>query len=599
MDNLSSRNVSEDIAAIREKMKALYEDPKIAEMLGADFIGELREWDAVVEKKCEEPFTLVILGEFKRGKSTIINALLGKELAPINVTPETYTINEISFGNIQTVEAILENGTRVPLTLEDITREQLERRMKLFPSPISYVQIKDNSPILKELRIVDTPGLSDLESLDKQVMDYIVNADAIMFAASCLLPFSETEQIFLASHVRPQRFGMLYILVNMIDAMNTQRDVEKILRRIRNISERIVPNAIVYGISARDELGRKTDKERPVDKGTREFYETQFFQFELSLQRDIIMQKDVIRNRRVFTMLDQMCSETAAKLNIISEMAELDKAKLEERSRDFEDQCKQLEAALNEKKPQLHLSILEMQQEAEKWMYEFFSKLRASILECRGQDEEGNDIFSPDDIEKFFYSFLMEKVGEAYRTCIETHRDRVAELVEKMSRELAAALGIEDLSAVSKAPSVERIMMSLNKNVTRSVMGVKLFATSEAFPPETMSVFSVILKKKKQTDVIDIALENYDDIRNNIVKDIKNVYADLETKAAARLDGLYLYQVEMGREALSQAQHMMDDHDNTEIRQTLSDAKALLEEPRAIIKENYDALTDSENSDGF
>ena len=232
-------------------------------------------------------------------------------------------------------------------------------------------------------------------------------------------------------------------------------------------------------------------------------------------------------------------------------------------------------------------------------MYEFFSKLRASILECRGQDEEGNDIFSPDDIEKFFYSFLMEKVGEAYRTCIENHRDRVAELVEKMSRELASALGIEDLSAVSKAPSVERIMMSLNKNVTRSVMGVKLFATSEAFPPETMSVFSVILKKKKQTDIIDIALENYDDIRNNIVKDIKNVYADLETKAAARLDGLYLYQVEMGREALSQAQHMMDDHDNTEIRRTLSDAKALLEEPRAIIKENYDALTDSVNADEF
>ena len=102
-----------------------------------------------------------------------------------------------------------------------------------------------------------------------------------------------------------------------------------------------------------------------------------------------------------------------------------------------------------------------------------------------------------------------------------------------------------------------------------------------------MKSFSLIAKKKKQTDIIDIALENYDDIRNNIVKDIKNVYADLETKAAARLDGLYLYQVEMGREALTQAQHMMNDHDNGEIRQTLTAAKALLEEPQAIIKEHY------------
>ena len=40
---------------------------------------------ALIEEKSEEPFTLVILGEVE-GKSTIINALLGKELAPINVT---------------------------------------------------------------------------------------------------------------------------------------------------------------------------------------------------------------------------------------------------------------------------------------------------------------------------------------------------------------------------------------------------------------------------------------------------------------------------------------------------------------------------------
>ena len=333
MDSANINTAEQNIAQVKTALKAFVENEKIAKMLGKDFVSEMNDWEALIEKKSEEPFTLVILGEFKRGKSTIINALLGKELAPINVTPETYTINEISFGHTQYVEAILENGMRVPLSLEDITREKLEQRMKLFPAKISYVQIKDNAPILKEIRIVDTPGLSDLESLDKQVMDYIVNADAIMYAASCLLPFSESEQLFLASHVQPQRFGMLYILVNMIDAMNSQKDADKILKRVRNISERIVPNAIVYGISGADELSRKLGRERPLDKGTREFYETQFFQFELSLQRDIIMQKDVIRSKRVLTMLSQMCDETAAKLRLISDMAELDKQKLADRDR--------------------------------------------------------------------------------------------------------------------------------------------------------------------------------------------------------------------------------------------------------------------------
>ena len=584
MENENLMTAEQDITLIRDQLNSIISDPKIAAVLGGECIEQLRQWDALIAKKCEEPFTLVILGEFKRGKSTIINALLGKQLAPINVTPETYTINEISFGHMQTVEAILENGQRVPLVLEDITRENLERRMKLFPAKIANVQIKDNAPILKDIRIVDTPGLSDLESLDKQVQEYIVNADAIMYAASCLLPFSETEQIFLASHVQPQRFGMLYVLVNMIDALNSQSDVDKIMRRFKGISERIVPNAIVYGISGGDELKRKLGEPRPVDKGTREFYETQFLQFELSLKRDIIMQKDVIRSKRVLTMLDQMWEEINSKLRLISDMTELDKQKLEEKAREFEEQCTELAKALEEKKPALHLSMLEMQQEAESWMYEFFAKLRASILECRAKDSSGEDIYSPEDIEKYFYSFLMEKVGEAYRTCIECHRDRITEIVEKMSRELAEALGIADMSEVAKAPSVERIMMSVNKNVTRSVMGVKLFGTSETFPPAAMSTFSSILKKKKQTDIIDIALENYDDIRMGIVKDIKTVYQDLEVKAASRLDSLYQYQVELGRAALNQAKEMMNSYDNEEIIRTLEEAKRRMAEPREILQ---------------
>lgn len=584
MENENLMTAEQDITLIRDQLNGIISDPKIAAVLGGECIEQLRQWDDLIAKKCEEPFTLVILGEFKRGKSTIINALLGKQLAPINVTPETYTINEISFGHMQTVEAILENGQRVPLVLEDITRENLERRMKLFPAKIANVQIKDNAPILKDIRIVDTPGLSDLESLDKQVQEYIVNADAIMYAASCLLPFSETEQIFLASHVQPQRFGMLYVLVNMIDALNSQSDVDKIMRRFKGISERIVPNAIVYGISGGDELKRKLGEPRPVDKGTREFYETQFLQFELSLKRDIIMQKDVIRSKRVLTMLDQMWEEINSKLRLISDMTELDKQKLEEKAREFEEQCTELAKALEEKKPALHLSMLEMQQEAESWMYEFFAKLRASILECRAKDSSGEDIYSPEDIEKYFYSFLMEKVGEAYRTCIECHRDRITEIVEKMSRELAEALGIADMSEVTKAPSVERIMMSVNKNVTRSVMGVKLFGTSETFPPAAMSTFSSILKKKKQTDIIDIALENYDDIRMGIVKDIKTVYQDLEVKAASRLDSLYQYQVELGRAALNQAKEMMNSYDNEEIIRTLEEAKRRMAEPREILR---------------
>ena len=183
----------------------------------------------------------------------------------------------------------------------------------------------------------------------------------------------------------------------------------------------------------------------------------------------------------------------------------------------------------------------------------------------------------------------MEKVGEAYRTCIECHRDAITELTDKMSRELAEALGISNIADAGKAPSVERLMMSANKNVTRSVMGVKLFGTSESFSPAAMSTFSLIMKKKKQTDIIDIALENYDEIRINIVKDIKTVYQDLEVKAISRLESLYRYQVEVGRNALEQAHEMVNNDDKSELIATIAHALKRLEAPKKILDANLPA----------
>ena len=70
----------------------------------------------------------------------------------------------------------------------------------------------------------------------------------------------------------------------------------------------------------------------------------------------------------------------------------------------------------------ISLSVTEMQQEGEQWMYGFFSKLREDILGSR-------NTASPEDIEKHFYSYLIDKVGEAYRKCIDIHRKEINALV--------------------------------------------------------------------------------------------------------------------------------------------------------------------------
>lgn len=568
INNSIYKNAEEDIIAVRRCLDELIADKELSGILGGDFAEGLDVWKALISRRCDEPFTLVILGDFKRGKSTIINALLGRELAPVNVAPETYTINEISYGN-PSIHAVLTNGDRIMLQKHQITREALEELIPTLDAPIDHLDIRDNADILTEIRIVDTPGLSDIEALDDQVNHYLMNADAIIYVASALLPFSESEQLYLASHIQPQRFGMLYVLVNMLDALSTKSDVEKIMARISQKSEAIIPNAFVYGISAQEEFKRKMGL-APLGKDFAEYYETEFLKFEVSLKRDIILQKDIIRKKRVLAMLDQMLKETHAKIHIFSDMSALDQKKFEERTSEFEQQCSTISAFLEAKKPDIHLNIVEMQQEAELWMYEFFAKLRESVLECR--PTETDDDIAAEDVEKYFYSYLMDKVGEAYRTCLEIHSGRINELVEKISEQLAEKLGICDLSVVSQQNSVDRILSDVKKKVDHSVMNVAKTGTSETFPSGTMSSFKDILKKKKRTDIIDITLENYDDIRNNTVKDIKAAYQDLEAKSVARLEGIFNHQIEVGRNTFEQAKEMMGSFDNQTITVTLDKA---------------------------
>ncbi len=573
INNTIYKTADGDIAAVRKDLDELIANKELSDILGSDFAEGLNVWKELISRRCDEPFTLVILGDFKRGKSTIINALLGRPLAPVNVAPETYTINEISYGS-PSINAVLKNGERMMLQKYEITRESLEKLIPTLESPIDHLDIRDNAEILKEIRIVDTPGLSDIEDLDDQVTNYLMNADAIIYVASALLPFSESEQLYLASHIQPQRFGMLYVLVNMLDALSSREDVEKIMARISQKSEAIVPNAFVYGISAEEEFKRKCGIKSNVQNDFSDYYEAEFLKFEVSLKRDIILQKDIIRKKRVLAMLDQMLRETHAKIHIFSDMSALDQKKFEQMTQDFEQQCSTISTFLDTKKPDIHLNILEMQQEAELWMYEFFAKLRESVLECRPTESE--DDIAAEDVEKYFYSYLMDKVGEAYRTCLEIHSSRMNDLIERISEQLADKLGISELAEVSHANSVDRILSDVKKKVAHSVMNVAQTGTSETFPSGTMSSFKNILKKKKRTDIIDIALENYDDIRNNTVKDIKAAYQDLEAKAVARLEGICNHQIELGRNTFVQAKEMMGSFDNKTISETLDKANSTI-----------------------
>ncbi len=566
MNNIDT--TEKDIEFVQNELNRLINDRDLCRILGEECTDRMAKWDSIINQKKDEPFSLVVIGDFKRGKSTIINAILGKNVAPTNVAPETFTINCISYGEVPSVEAILKNGKKVNLLKDDLRRDRLSELLDFFPGDLDYIDVRSDAPILKDIRIVDTPGLSDLDELDNEVQEFLLRADAVIYVASALSPFSESEQFFIASHIVPLNFSSLFVLVNMIDAMNTMEDIEKIVRRIQEKCDSIMPNAYVFGISGIDEYRRKIGLNRPDIKGFQEYYENEFLKFEMALKREIIVQKDTIRRQRVFSMLKIMLSDTLNRLNMISDMLKLDRQHLNELSDKLRAECAALASALERKKPIIRLCVTEMMQEAERWMYEFFSKLRDDIVACRVNSSDS-------DVEKHFYSFLMDKVGEAYRRCLEIHEKRLDSVINDLGNELSRKLGLENLS-VQKMSAGE--IVSINSiGVADSVKQAASQGIAErTFPSTTMDAFRKILHKKRQNEIIDATLENYDEIRNNTVKDLKSVYKSFEAYAYSQLDRIYQNQAEIGSESISQAMEMSKNVDNENVRRNLEKASEVI-----------------------
>lgn len=80
----------------------------IAALRGANHLTEYL--NEIKQKLVQGRFNLVVLGEFKRGKTTFLNALLGVDLLPTAVVPLTSIITLIEYGESTKVEVIFLNG---------------------------------------------------------------------------------------------------------------------------------------------------------------------------------------------------------------------------------------------------------------------------------------------------------------------------------------------------------------------------------------------------------------------------------------------------------------------------------------------------------
>jgi hypothetical protein len=111
-----------------------------------------------VRRRLDEPLRVAIAGRLKAGKSTLVNALIGRRVAPTAVGECTRIVTQFRYGTADRVDVVRRDGRRTSLPLD--TDGMIPSRLGVPRAEISFVDVTLTSDHLRDLTVVDTPGLA-------------------------------------------------------------------------------------------------------------------------------------------------------------------------------------------------------------------------------------------------------------------------------------------------------------------------------------------------------------------------------------------------------------------------------------------------------
>lgn len=567
---LDYESVCADIERILERVGAMRTEKYFVQAMGEKAVGKIRDGEDAIRKRLYGPFQLVVIGDFKRGKSTLINALLGEAAVPTAVTPETVTINRLLFSETPGAEAVLKNRKRVSLSRDELTRDALEELVRQLPAPIASIDIKLANDLLRDITIVDTPGTGDLmKAFDEQIADYLVNADAVIDVVSSRAPLSDSEQAFLSSAVIPQSFSRIFLVVNMADTLETEENLQKVKKLVEDRAGTISDKLYVQVLSALDEFCRKKGLQSPEPRLS-ETLERNFLEFETALRDDVLLQKDVIKSMRGIALVRFLLSDISSRVRLVQNSLKLNVERLEQTEASFQEQDAELRASIEKYKSSLSASVDDLAREAKDWMRAFLARLKNEI-------EGPANAAEVSDIQRYFQFYLMDLVKSAVMACAQRHRKEINDLLSNDAKSISGEVSqrvfggtqtqiadcIADISWTNADTAMFVGDTVLSLSGLSSVVG-PLYVVGQA-------IAGAIRQKtisKKQTNVIAPILQNYDSIAEGVITNIDTIYARLKKDALSRLDELYQNQVEVSMEAIEHAKQIASD-ENTKVQDVL------------------------------
>ncbi|HHT9137980.1 MAG TPA: dynamin family protein, partial [Candidatus Wunengus sp. YC60] len=211
----------------------------------------------VREHLLSNSFNLVILGQFKRGKTTLINSLIGKEILPSSVVPLTSVVTILKHGEAINCNIFMQDGSEKNTRLEELADYVTEKGNPRNIRGVRCARIEYPSPFLERgMLLVDTPGVgSTFLHNTETTYEFLDHLDAALFLMSADVPISQVEKELLDT-IKGSTQKIFFVL-NKIDNL-TPREIEEIFAFNKLVLEEMgFTVQEIWPISAREALKAK------------------------------------------------------------------------------------------------------------------------------------------------------------------------------------------------------------------------------------------------------------------------------------------------------------------------------------------------------
>ncbi len=250
-----------------------------------------------------------VIGKFKTGKSSLINALLGEELLPVGIIPLTTVVTEIRRAKSFRAVVSFANGNQEEVKRSDLLDYISEQKNPDNEKQVSAVKLWTTyAPFNSDITLVDTPGVGSVHLHNTETShDYIEKSDAVIFLLSVDSPVSQMELDFLLK--ARKHAAKFYFAVNKIDGIN-EEDLEEFLSYCKEVlSEAIGLDPTIFPLSARTGEGVDFLKEK--------------------LNQDLQVSYDELLETSVLIKLQTIIAQVKSKLDLYMKAAKIPTEELE------------------------------------------------------------------------------------------------------------------------------------------------------------------------------------------------------------------------------------------------------------------------------